>query len=172
MPNEFRPPFSGKLATDGGFTIDPEDPGDYEVILAQPGTQLYIRSLLLDGHPITGRNLRLRMGQVANLEVVVGGDAAHLIATVTSDPSLPKPEPSVAQPCEQQAGPVHQLVLFPDPFPTLTTDSDLSSQPIVFFGNWSGDRNHPQFRVDGLPPGTYPALVAENLRRLSIRILA
>jgi hypothetical protein len=164
VPNDYRAPFSGKLAADGSFTIDAEDPGDYEVELAQPGSQLYIRSLILDGHTIAGRYLHLRTGQAANLEVVVGGDAGHVLAEVAPDMSLPKPEPPVEEPCDRGPWPIHQLVLFPESFPAQTGDSDLSAQPIVFFGYRTGDDVHPQIGVDALPPGIYRALAAENLQ--------
>lgn len=166
IPNEYRAPLGGKLAADGTFTIDAGDPGDYEVTLAQPGSQLYVRSLFVDGHPIEGRHLRLQMGQTANLEVVIGGDAGHILAAVAPDLSLPKPEPPVEQPCDHQAWPAHQLILFPDPFPSLTADFDLLAQPTVFFGHpVRDDEDHIRIGVDALPPGTYRALAAENLQR-------
>jgi hypothetical protein len=78
--------------------------------------------------------------------------------------SLPRPEPPVEEPCDRGPWPIHQLVLFPESFPAQTGDSDLSAQPIVFFGYRTGDDVHPQIGVDALPPGIYRALAAEGLQ--------
>jgi len=164
VPNEYRAPISAKLAADGSFSIEAEDPGDYEVTLSQPGSELYIRSLIVDGRAMTGRYVRLQMGQATHLEVVVGGDAGHLRVEVAPDPSVPKPEPPVREACGNQAWPKPQLVLFPDPFPA-AADPTLSRQPIVYFGYPTGDDDHPQIGVDALPPGHYRALAAEDLHR-------
>jgi hypothetical protein len=159
VPHDYCEGFSAKLSTDGSFTIDPVDAGDYEVQLGQLRHPFSIRSIRLDGHEITGRRLHVQADQTARLEVIVSGDSGEVAATVSPDPSLPMPEPPVAETCDSPTWPRYQLILFPDPLPT----SEASVEPRLFRGSPTGDSYHPLLQASALPPGRYRALAAEHL---------
>jgi hypothetical protein len=163
VPRVHERPSGAKLASDGRFTIEAEDPGEYEVQIQQLSAPLYIRSVRLNGREVKGRYLRLQPNQTASLEVFVSGNSARFNASVEPDPSLPKPEPSVAENCGVSAWPDYQLVLIPDPLPSEEGEGKAPVQPRVFFGQRAGNADNPTLMIWTLPPGHYRALVAEHL---------
>ncbi len=163
IPRTSQAPFSAKLSLDDSFSIDPEDVGDYEVKMAQPGDRLYIRSVRLDGRELRGRYFHLSADQSAHLEVVVDGDSGQLNASVAPDPSLPLPEPSVSETCSSGMRPQYQLVLFPDPLSFTEADSALSVEPRVIRGYSVGYADHPTLEARAVPPGHYRVVAAEHL---------
>ncbi|MGO8789971.1 MAG: collagen binding domain-containing protein [Terriglobia bacterium] len=161
VPRIYAAPFSSKLSADGGFSIGPEDVGDFEVYL-NLRHPLYIRSVRLNGHEIRGRYFHLAPAASGHLEVEVSADSGQLDATVTPDPSLPVAEPPVRETCQTQAWPEHQLILFPDPLFSPDADADASVEPRVLVGYRWGD-DDSKLRILAVPPGHYRALAAERL---------
>ncbi len=163
VPSTYRAPFSAKLSADGGFNIDPEDPGDYEVTFNQLRDPLYVRSILIDGHEVRGRYLRLSDAQSAHLEVFVSGNAGRVNASVSPDPSVPLPEPSVSETCGSRLWPEYQLFLFPDPLLFSESGSSQPIEPRVIRGYKVGYDDHPSLQAGAVPPGRYRAVTAEHL---------
>lgn len=166
VPRVYEAPFSSKLSADGGFSIGPEDVGDYEVDL-DLRHPLYIRSVRLNGHEIVGRYFHLSPSPSAHLEVEVSADSGQLNATITPDPSLPAAEPPVQETCQVAAWPEHRLILFPDPLFSTEADAASSVEPHLVVGSrWSAD--YSKLQVSAVPPGRYRALAAEHLSKLFI----
>jgi hypothetical protein len=163
VPTTSRAPFSAKLSAEGSFNIDPEDPGDYEVTLNQLRAPLYVRSVMLDGHEVTGRYLRLSASQAAHLDVFVSGDAGRVTASVSPDASLPMAEPSVTETCGSRVWPGYQLILFPDSLTLTEADSSVLIKSRVIRGYPFGYADHPSLEAGGVPPGRYRAVAAEHI---------
>ena len=167
VPREYRAPFSAMLAADGTFTIDPEDPGEYEVKVEYLRDPLTIRSIRLNGQEVKGRYFKLREAESAHLEVFVSGDSGKFTAEVKPDPSLPTPEPSVSESCGSRVKPAYMAVLLPDPLPF--TEADLATwvEPRTFVAYSAGDADKPILQTNSLPPGHYRAVAAEHMSQSS-----
>jgi hypothetical protein len=159
-PREYRAPVSAKLSADGSFTIDAEDVGEYEVQISPYGVPPhYIQSVRLDGREVASRYFQVEPNQAAHLEVVVSGDPGQVYSTLTPDPSLPLPEPSVSETCGSRHWPQYQLVFIPDP---LRTSDPMVSLPRFYGGGPAGDINQPLLQALEVPPGRYRAVAAEH----------
>ncbi len=166
-------PLSARLSANGSFSIGPEDIGNYEVNLyPPPRVPLYIRSVRLNGQEIQGRYFHLSAQATALLEVEVDDDSGRVDATLLPDPSMPRPEPPVGEPCGGLslvknrlllALPEPQIVLFPEPlFPTRTTPAS-SVEPRLFFSYRVSDGHRTWLQISRVPPGRYRVLGAEHL---------
>jgi hypothetical protein len=164
VPREYRAPFSATLSKEGGFSIGPEDVGDYEVNL-DPRAPLYIRSVKLDGREIKRRYFHLAAAASAKLEVEVSGDSGQVNAQVLPDASLPMAEPSVSETCSKSKYPDPIVVLFPDPISAqaiANAGPDSTAKWRLFRSTAFGDRNNPTLQILAVPPGHYRALAIEG----------
>ena len=175
VPRTYKAPFSAKLSADGSFSLGPEDIGDYEINL-QLRPPLYIRSVRLNGREIQGRYFHLSAQASAHLEVEVDDNSGRVDATMVPDPSMPRPDPPVREPCANSslfaprlplAWPQPQIVLFPDPLFPAKTNAASSLEPRLFRGGLESDGHRTWLQVSGVPPGHYRAVAAEHLRLFS-----
>lgn len=170
VPRTDQAPSSAQLSSDETFSVGPEDAGDYEVRLRFDFNQLYIRSIRFNGHPISGRYLRLRPNEPAQLEIEISGNGGQLNFTVLPDSSLPRPEPPVTEVCRSlpvRALQGMQVILLPDPLFTDGSNPASSLEKLIFRATPVGDGDRTWLQIGNLPPGKYRAIAAENLSAVS-----
>jgi len=78
-----------EVAADGEFLLAHVPPGTYTVRL-YPFLRgsVYVKSMLLDGHPVDGRRIKISSLARHSLEVVLSGDTARAAAHLTPDETL------------------------------------------------------------------------------------
>jgi hypothetical protein len=171
VPRTRQAPFSAKLSSDGTFSIDPEDPGEYEVELNHSG-QLYVRSIRLNGHPVEGRYFRLSANAPAKLEVEVRGDGGKLNFSVTPDASLPAPEPSRNEVCFKTpptSWPNVEIILLPEPLFAADQEGTSSVEKRIFQAHGVHDDHRTWPQLTGVPPGHYRAIAGEHISSWAFR---
>jgi hypothetical protein len=171
IPRTRQAPFSAKLSSDGSFSLDPEDPGEYEVELNHPG-QLYVRSIRLNDHPVEGRYFRLSANATAKLEVEVRGDGGKLNFSVTPDASLPTPEPSRNEVCFKTPPTSRtnvEIILLPDPLFAADKGDKFSVEKRIFQAYGVHDDHRTWQQLTAVPPGHYRAIAGEHIFSLAFR---
>jgi DNA-binding transcriptional LysR family regulator len=150
LAKKFRnqPPVLASVSSDGHFSMEQLDEGEYDFRIGYLWPEYYIQSVAIDGQPIEGRRVHMRLGQSSHMVVNLATDGAS--GYLANEPVSPPIDPyhDLCEP--MQAGGIRRLFL-PDPLPADNSGIEEGSY----------DAASTQ-RFPALPPGRYRILAVEN----------